>query len=117
MMTKSSGLPLIRSFCLIRQITRCCVQPRFQKYFASLPTQNICLLPVIPCPQEGRIAIVTDVERGERWTREYRKTNGADADGEVVWSRRPDAGVKLRGRFRAAMVTKSRSPRRARNKP
>jgi hypothetical protein len=24
-----------------------------------------------------------------------RLTNGADADGEVVWSRRPDAGVKL----------------------
>ena len=27
------------------------------------------------------------------------KTNGADADGEVVWSRRPDAGVKFVRRY------------------
>jgi hypothetical protein len=36
--------------------------------------------------QEGRIAIVTDVERGMRWTRMAPLTNGAIADGEVVWS-------------------------------
>ena len=30
-----------------------------------------------------------------RWTRWLRKTNDASADGEVVWSWRPDAGVKL----------------------
>ena len=30
-----------------------------------------------------------------RWTRELRKTNAANVDGEVVWSWRPDAGVKL----------------------
>jgi hypothetical protein len=36
--------------------------------------------------QEGRFAIVTDVERGMRWTRAAPLTNGADADGEVVWS-------------------------------
>jgi hypothetical protein len=35
---------------------------------------------------EGRFAIVTDVERGMRWTRAAPLTNGADADGEVVWS-------------------------------
>src|SRR5260370_7219749 len=30
-----------------------------------------------------------------RWTRRLRLTNVADADGEVVWSWRPDAGVKF----------------------
>jgi hypothetical protein len=32
---------------------------------------------------------------GMRWTRRLRLTSAADADGEVVWSWRPDAGVKL----------------------
>jgi hypothetical protein len=36
--------------------------------------------------QEGRIAIVTDVGRGERWTRKLRLTSVAEADGKVVWS-------------------------------
>jgi hypothetical protein len=30
-----------------------------------------------------------------RWTLEVLLTSGTDADGEVVWSRRLDAGVKL----------------------
>jgi hypothetical protein len=54
-------------------------------------------LGVIPRPQEGRIAIVTDVGRGMRWTQRCCKTSGAEADGEIVWSWHPDAGVKLRG--------------------
>jgi hypothetical protein len=41
---------------------------------------------VVPRPQEGRFAIVTDVGCGMRWTRWRRKTSGAGADGEVVWS-------------------------------
>jgi hypothetical protein len=41
------------------------VQPLTQKYFGSLSTQITCLFPVIPHPQEGRIAIVTDVGRGD----------------------------------------------------
>jgi hypothetical protein len=36
--------------------------------------------------KEGRFAIVTNVERGMRWTRWPRQTSDADADGEVVWS-------------------------------
>jgi hypothetical protein len=52
--------------------------------FALPPTQiHIYRHPV---PQEGRFAIVTDVENGMRWTRMRLRTNGADADGEVVWS-------------------------------
>jgi hypothetical protein len=47
-------------------------------------------------------AIVTTREAGMRWPRQRRarwvvRTNGAAADGEVVWSWRPDAGAKLRG--------------------
>ena len=33
-------------------------------------------------------------------------TNGADADGEVVWFWRPDAGVKFCGKSRQAMVAR-----------
>jgi hypothetical protein len=78
-----------------------------------VPTQKIFLFSFYPkCVflrpsrliDEGRIAIVTNVERGMRWTRrcrvrmrsqggatrersrEARKTSGIDADGEVVWS-------------------------------
>jgi hypothetical protein len=39
-----------------------------------------------PASQEGRFAVVTDVGCGMRWTRQRRKTSGAGADGEVVWS-------------------------------
>jgi hypothetical protein len=41
-----------------------------------------------------------------RWTRCARQTSVRDADGEVVWSWRPDAGVKLRSNFCAATVAK-----------
>jgi len=40
----------------------------------------------IPPRSEGRFAIVTDVECGMRWTWIAPLTNGANADGEVVWS-------------------------------
>jgi hypothetical protein len=35
---------------------------------------------------EGRLAIVTDVGGGMRWTRWYRWTSGIDAYGEDAWS-------------------------------
>jgi hypothetical protein len=44
-------------------------------------------------PLEGRIAIVTDAGR-DAVDAEAPLTNGAEADGEVVWSRHPDAGVR-----------------------
>jgi hypothetical protein len=58
------------------------------------------MISAVPRSSEGRIAIVTDVERGMRWTlwrraRVVVRTNGADADGEIVWSWPPDAEVKL----------------------
>jgi hypothetical protein len=56
-------------------------------------------LSVRPVPQEGRFAIVTNVGsgcggRGSVVTRICAWTNDAIADGEVVWSGGPDAGVK-----------------------
>src|SRR5271169_4038122 len=41
-----------------------------------------------------------------RWTRWRRKTSGVKADGEVVWSWRPDAGVKSAEAIPPAMVAK-----------
>jgi hypothetical protein len=44
----------------------------------------------VPCPQEGRFAIVTDVGCGMRWTRRCQgariasQTNDAEAYGQVV---------------------------------
>jgi hypothetical protein len=35
------------------------------------------------------------VECGLRWTRRWRKTSAAAADGEIAWSWRPDAGAKF----------------------
>jgi hypothetical protein len=62
------------------------VQPRLQKYFRFRPTQIKSISFAIPFPQEGRIAIVTDVGCGMQWTRQRGLTSGADVDGEVVWS-------------------------------
>ncbi len=52
-----------------------------------------------------------------RWTLAALQTNGATADGEVVWSWRPDAGVKLAGVSANDGGKKARSPGRARSKP
>ena len=62
------------------------VQPFREKYSALFLTQITCLLTPSRAHQEGRFAIVTNVGRGERWTRELRLTSVAEAYGEVVWS-------------------------------
>jgi hypothetical protein len=78
-----------------RAIAESHVQPLAQKYFHFPLPQITSPSIVIPHPQEGRIAIVTDVGSGRRWTQAAPKTRALSADGEVVWSWRPDAGVKL----------------------
>ena len=83
------------------------VQSSHQKYSASRSPQITRTTPPIPRPQEGRIAIVTDVGCGERWPQSAGRagrfsqgglrsvsegrapTNGVDADGKAVWSWRP----------------------------
>jgi len=44
------------------------VKPLLQKYFASRLTQIRCISKTVSFPLEGRIAIVTDVGDGMRWT-------------------------------------------------
>jgi hypothetical protein len=53
-----------------------------------------------------------------RWTRRRQMTNAVVADGEAVWSWRPDAGVKFSGSRLLGDDggKKARSPGRARNK-
>jgi hypothetical protein len=63
------------------------LQGRSRPSLLSSPAhKNISLYPsgksslqarAIPCPHEGRIATVTDVGRGRRWTRMRRQTSGA----------------------------------------
>ncbi len=69
-----------------------------------------------PVPTKGRFAIVTNVGR-DAVDAEAPLTNGAQADGEVVWFRRPGAGVKLAGNFLRAMVTRKPVAREITYKP
>jgi hypothetical protein len=45
-----------------------------------------------------------------RWTQAAQKTDALLADGEVVWSRHPDADVKLATMLRIAPATETKSP-------
>jgi hypothetical protein len=70
--------------------------------------------PCIPHPVRGTLR-----DRHERWARDAmdaarHQTNDAIADGEVVWSRRPDAGAKSAktlSRLAGDGGKKARSPR------
>jgi hypothetical protein len=70
-----------------------------------------------PAPERGALR-----DRHGRWARDAMdaamcETNALPADGEVVWSWRPDAGVKFAGDDPANDGgKKARSPGRARNK-
>jgi hypothetical protein len=69
------------------------------------------------CPASARGAYASSrTWGGMRWTLWRRKTSGAIADGEIVWSWRPDAGAKFsRKRFRESDGGKrARSPGRSR---
>jgi len=78
------------------------ITTRPSKPLSSPLTKNISLFQkcksgvgkAISCPQEGRIAIVTDVGCGMQWTRPCARRAQIVADGQVAWSRSPDAGVK-----------------------
>ena len=64
-----------------------CLSSPFAKNISLSPSGKSSLQArPVPPHTEGRFAIVTDVGRGMRWTRQRRKTSGAHADGEVVWS-------------------------------
>jgi hypothetical protein len=94
------------------------VQIFAQKYSGFPKPQISRIVPSSRRLDEGRFAIVTDVGGGVRWTRTALQTRAPEADGQAVWSRRPDAGVKS-----AMMLShragdggkKARSPGRARS--
>jgi hypothetical protein len=98
----------------------------FQDLLSSPVSKNIlisrnCKSVYILVPSRsdrGALAIVTDVER-DAVDADAPITNGVEADGEGVWSRCPDAGIKFLGSrlFRGDGGKKARSPRRARYKP
>jgi hypothetical protein len=74
------------------------VQPFLQKHFSSRQTQIKLTIRLSRTRKEGRLAIVTDVGGGMRWThiagRSRCATSGVCADGEVVWFWRSNAGAK-----------------------
>ena len=69
------------------------VKPCSQKYSAF---QNILIILYrLPSrPTKGALRNVT-TRGGMRWTRRVPLTRALEADGEVVWSWHPDAGVKF----------------------
>jgi hypothetical protein len=79
--------------------------------------KSVALVRAIPRPPRGAF-----LDRHERWLRDamvrHQLTSDVLADGKIVWSCPPDAGVKFCETFRRATVaTKPGSPGRARDKP
>ena len=66
------------------QITCTPVQPLLQKY-SGFPKTQITLITRPSCPTEGRLEIVTDAGQ-DAVDADALLTNGAEADGEGVWS-------------------------------
>src|SRR6266851_681702 len=109
-MTVENALTRLADLCANRRFVETiqsdlpCPVP-FPKIFPFPPDPNQTYIPRHPVPEEGRIAIVTDVGHGMRWTRQRRAragsqggfswtcersngelTNGAEAYGKAVWS-------------------------------
>jgi hypothetical protein len=61
-------------------ISSFCSSPR-RKNNPLYENRKQWIISVIPLPLGGRIAIVTDVGSGMRWTCEWRETNAVCADG------------------------------------
>jgi hypothetical protein len=93
------------------------VQPHAQKYFASVVGQIISTSSPVSRSQEGRLAIVTDVGRGMRWTqRRARRTRQCGWRSRVVLTPRRWRQV-ARKCPRGDGDNKARSPGRSRRKP
>ena len=95
-----------------------CVSSPVRKNISLNPTGKSILKLRPSRPREGRWPSSRTLG-GMRWTQQRRKTSGANADGEVVWSRRLYAGVNSRQCFalRGDGDNKARSPGRARRNP
>jgi hypothetical protein len=98
------------SRCLSGKSRMGLVQCVRQKYSASELTQITRRTPAIPHPQEGRIAIVTDVGRGMRWTRQRRARTGSQGGLRLVSdrpARRRPALKRLRRNFGQQHMSRS----------
>jgi hypothetical protein len=62
-----------------------CVQGPAAKYFSSV-FRKYMIVCARPALMKRGVRVVTNVERGMRWTQRRRTTSGGDADGEIVWS-------------------------------
>ena len=83
---RASPLRVREKTNFLKQINLICpVQSYSEKFFASPQTQIKSIFRH-PAPKEGRFAIVTDVGAGCGGRFGALRTNGAKADGEVVWS-------------------------------
>src|SRR5260370_26637789 len=80
------------------------VQPLSQKYSCSLLTQITSISAAIPRSKEGRIAIVTDVRHGMRWTRQRRRAIAIAGRVQLV------SGSQARGRTALSRTAKPCGP-------
>ena len=86
------------------------------KKFLFPKIRTYAYLRAVPPPREGRFAIVTSVGSGMRWPRLFRQTSEMSADGEVVWSWCPKAGIKSAVMTAGDGGNNAWSPGRARRK-
>jgi hypothetical protein len=89
------------------QISHLAVQPLREKYSASAVGQINPTTPAIPSHTEGRIAIVTDVGCGMRWTRMRRRRT---ARTRTTKSCGPDAPTLASSLREAAQATVAKEP-------
>jgi hypothetical protein len=95
----------------INRFDRGKVQMLPEKYSASSAAKITPMSPAVPPRlKRGVSRSSRNVGCGMRWTRWWRRTGATDADGEVVWSWRPDAGVKLAMMLRITPMTVTTSP-------
>jgi hypothetical protein len=78
--------------------------------------RKLCILPAVPPPQEGRIAIVTDVGSGMRWTLWSRETSALMRTAKACGPGAPTLALRSRVYPANDGGKKARSPGRARYK-
>jgi len=87
-----------------------CPDPR-AKIFLFFRITKSAYIHSIPRHQRGA-SRSSRTRRGLRWTRIALETKACEADGEIVWFRRLDAGVKSATMLRIALATVARKPDR-----
>ena len=77
-------------------LSQAAVNAPFRKNISVLQKRKSPYIRIRPVPPRG-VSRSSRTRGGMRWTRRALLTKALEADGEVVWSWRPDAGVKSRG--------------------